>query len=158
MAALSVIDGITHTRFVDNSGIIIDASCVGIIDVPGLSLLNLRSMDPPSQITTLNGRLKGTKLDLSISFFNYNMRRKAEALQYRKNQAPLSKKQQYAASSKSTSGSYYYSSKDLTQNLVNKLNCPNLDLITRPPSNSGVNDIKFPGYKYDISIPYLPSL
>lgn len=158
MAAVPVIPGITHTVFVNNVGTI-DPSCVGIVDVPGASLLGLRQMDPSSRITSLNGRTNGTNLDLSrFSFFSYQMRRKAEALQYRKNQITLTKKQQYAQISKTGSGSYYYSSLDLTQKQNLSLNCPNLDVIVRPPTNSGVNDIKYPGYYYDVSVPYLPSL
>ena len=157
-SGLTIVEGITHTVFIDNSANI-DASCVGIVNVPGASLLGLRSMDPESRITTLNGRLIGTRVDLTkYSFFDYQMRRKSETLKYRKNQIGFSKKQQYAQITKTIGGSYYYSSKDVTQRLVNNLNCPNLDVIIRPPTNSGVRDYKNPGYYYDKKIPYLPSL
>ena len=77
MAAVPVVPGITHTVFVDDLGAI-DISCVGIVDVPGASLIGLRQMDPTSRITSLNGRTSGTKLDLTkFSVFQYKMRRKA---------------------------------------------------------------------------------
>ena len=156
--AIPVVPGITHTFLVDDLGVT-DPSCVGIVDIAGASLLNLRTMNPESQITTLNGRLIGTRVDLTrFSFFDYTMRRKAETLQYRKNQAPLSKKQQYASVSHTKNGSFYYSSRDVTQNLVNRLNCPNLNVIVRPPTNSGINDYKYPGYYYDVNVPYFPKL
>ena len=154
-----IVPGITHTFLVDDLGTL-DASCAEIVNDPNNNLLNLRVMDPTSRITTLNGRLTGTKVDLTkFSFFDYQMRRKAESLQYRKNQSYLSKKQQYSKITKSTSGSYYYSSKDITQLLNSQnLNCPNLDVIVRVPTNSGVHDYKYPGYYYDANVPYLPSL
>lgn len=159
MAAVAVVPGITHTVFVDNLGAV-DPSCVGIVDVPGASLLGLRQMDPTSRITSLNGRLTGNKLDLTkFRLFDYQMRRKAETLQYRKNQSYLSKKQQYSKITNTKNGSYYYSSQDVTQKLNSQnLNCPNLDIISRNPTNSGVHDYKYPGYYYDANIPYLPSL
>ena len=159
MAAVPVVPGITHTVFVNDLGVL-DPSCVGIVDVPGASLIGLRQMDPTSIITSLNGRLSGTKVDLTkFSFFQYQMRRKAESLQYRKNQSYLSKKQQFSKINSTSNGSYYYSSRDLTQLLnIQNLNCPNLDVIVRPPTNSGVHDYKYPGYYYDANVPYLPSL
>ena len=39
---MALAPGITHTRFVDNLGNV-DPSCVGIVDIPGLSLINLRT-------------------------------------------------------------------------------------------------------------------
>jgi hypothetical protein len=151
-----VIDGITHTVFLDNAGNI-DASCALFANSPDGNLLGLRSNDPISQVRTLNGRTTGTRVDLTrYSFFDYQMRRKSESLQYRKNQSDNSKKKQFANISKSKGGSYYYSSKDLTQNL--NRDCPNLDVVIRPPTNSGVRDYKYPGYYFDRKIPYLPSL
>jgi hypothetical protein len=152
----TIFPGISHTKFVDDTGaIIVDASCANIINNPDASLLSLRLMNQVSQPTTLQGRQTGTKINLNIFSFNdYQMRRKAETLQYRKNQSPLSKKQQYAQISNS-GGSY--SSQSLLQKLNNN-NCPNLDVITRPPTNSGVHDYKYPGYYYDANVPYLPSL
>lgn len=156
--AFTPISGITHTVFVDNSGNI-DASCALFVNVQDANLLELRRMDPTSEVRTLQGRLTGSKLDLTKhTFFDYQMRRKAESLQYKKNQLGISKKQQTAQISKTRSGSYYYSSRDLTQSLQNNLNCPNLDVIIRPPTNSGINDNKYPGYYYDITVPYLSSL
>jgi len=159
MAAVPVVSGITHTVFVNNLGVT-DPSCVGIVDVPGLSLIGLRQMDPTSRITTLNGRLTGNKVDLTkFTFFDYEMRRKAETLQYRKNQSYLSKKQQYAKITNTKGGSYYYSSQDVTQKLNSQnANCPNLDVMVRYPTNSGVHDYKYPGYYYNANVPYLPSL
>jgi hypothetical protein len=154
-----IVPGITHTFLVDDLGTL-DAACAQIVNDQSANLLALRVMDPTSRITTLNGRETGTKVDLTkFSFFDYQMRRKAESLQYRKNQSYLSKKQQYSKINKTTSGSYYYSSKDVTQLLNNQnLNCPNLDVIVRVPTNSGVHDYKYPGYYYDANVPYLPSL
>ena len=152
-----IVPGITHTFLVDDQGTL-DAACADIINDPSANLLALRVMDPTSRITTLNGRLSGTKVDLTkFTFFDYHMRRKAETLQYRKNQSQLSKKQQYAQINKTTNGSYYYSSQDITQRLAQNLNCPNLDVIVRVPTNSGVHDFKYPGYYYDVNIPYLPN-
>ena len=159
MAAVPVTPGITHTVFVNDLGVI-DPSCVGIVDVPGASLLGLRQMELTSRITSLNGRSNGIKINLTkFNFFQYQMRRKAETLQYRKNQSYLSKKQQYSKITKTSSGSYYYSSKDVTQKLNSQnLNCPNLDVIPRPPTNSGVRDYKYPGYFYNVNVPYYPSI
>lgn len=152
----TIFPGITHTKFVDDAGVIaVDASCANIINVPGASLLNLRLMNQVSQPTTLQGRQTGTKINLNIfSFFDYQMRRKAETLQYKKNQSPLSKKKQYAQISNS-GGSY---SNQYLRKLIDQQNCPNLDIIVRPPTNSGVHDYKYPGYYYDANVPYLPSL
>ena len=42
----TIFPGISHTKFVDDTGaIIVDASCINIINVPGMSLLNLRLMN-----------------------------------------------------------------------------------------------------------------
>ena len=159
--ALNVVPGITHTVFVDDLGVT-NPSCVGIVDVPGASLLNLRSMPAQSQIFSLNGRTIGNKLDLTkFTLLDYQMRRKAEILKYKKNQSnpSLSKKLQYAKASTATGGSYYSSSKDLIAKINNNLtNCSNLDKIVRPPTNSGVHDYKYPGYFYNVSVPYLPNL
>jgi hypothetical protein len=153
---ITIIPGITHTTYVDSAGTI-DASCALIVNDPNANLLNIRSNDAISQVRTLNGRNSGTKLDLTkYSFFDYQMRRKSEALQYRKNQSTSSKKTQFAYISKAKGGSYYYSSKDLTQQI--STDCPNLDVVIRPPTNSGVHDYKYPGYYYDAKVPYLPSL
>jgi hypothetical protein len=153
---VTIIPGITHTSFVDNLGTI-DASCALIANVPQANLLGLRTNDAISQVRSLSGRNTGTKLDFTrYSFFDYQMRRKSETLQYKKNQADNSKKKQFAQISKTKGGSYYYSSKDLTQRLYT--DCPNLDVIIRPSTNSGVRDYKYPGYYYDVKVPYLPSL
>ena len=110
-SGITIIPGITHTVLVDNEGTI-DASCNLIVNNPTANLLALRTMNQASQIISLNGRLIGQRLDLSkFSFNDYQMRRKAETLQYRKNQIGLSKKQQFAQISKTRSGSYYYSNK-----------------------------------------------
>ena len=67
--------------------------------------------------------------------------------------------QEFASQVVSKNGSYYYSSQDIIQKLNSQnLNCPNLDVIVRNPTNSGVYDYKYPGYYYDVNIPYLPSL
>jgi hypothetical protein len=152
----TIFPGISHTKFVDDTGaIIVDASCVNIINVPGASLLSLRLMNRSSQATTLEGRQSGTKLNLNIfSYSDYQMRRKAEILQYKKNQSPLSKKKQYSQISNS-GGSYSIQS---LRKILDSENCPNSDSIVRPPTNSGVYDYKYPGYYYDQNVPYLPSL
>ena len=153
---VTIIEGITHTAFVDNLGTI-DASCALIANDPDANLLNLRTNDPVSQVRSLSGRTSGTKLDLTkYSFFDYQMRRKSESLQYRKNQTGNSKKKQFAQISKATGGSYYYSSQDLMQQI--NIDCSNLDVVIRPSTNSGVRDYKYPGYYYDVKVPYLPSL
>jgi hypothetical protein len=110
-------------------------------------------------VTTLIGRSSGYTVPIGkFSFEDYTMRRKAEVLQYKKNKTPLSSKQQFAKIATTKSGSYYYSSQDLTQNINRGLNCPNLDVIPRPPTNSGIHDFKFPGYYYDEYVNYLPQL
>jgi len=149
----TVIPNITHTVLVNDLGVT-NPSCVGIVDIPGLSLLNLRTMDPISQVRTLDGRRTGTTLNLiDYTFFDYQMRRKAEILNYKKNE---SKKQQYSNLSKTNNGSYNYSNRDV----IKKLKCPkfNPDIIVRPPTNSGVKDYKYPGYYYDSTVPYIPNL
>jgi hypothetical protein len=155
-SGLTVIEGITHTVFIDDAATI-DPSCALIVNVPGANLLRLRSMRPINQVTSINGRLSGTKLELTThSVFDYQMRRKAEALQYRKNQTGFSKKKQY---SKISNIGGLYSDKFLTK-LISNLDCSNVDIdaIVRPPTNSGVHDYKYPGYYYDKSVPYLPTL
>uniref|UniRef100_A0A6C0D1V4 Uncharacterized protein n=1 Tax=viral metagenome TaxID=1070528 RepID=A0A6C0D1V4_9ZZZZ len=152
---ITVIPGITHTVFVDNAGTV-DASCALIVNVPGANLLNLRSMNNTNQVTSINSRTIGTRLDLSrFSVFDYQMRRKAETLQYRKNQTGFSKKKQY--SQISNIGGLY--SEQVLTRIVNA-NCSviDIDAVVRPPTNSGVHDYKYPGYYYDKSVPYLPSL
>jgi len=152
---VTVIPGITHTVFVDDAGTV-DASCALIVNVPGANLLGLRSMIPINQVTSITGRTIGTRLDLTrFSVFDYQMRRKAEALQYRKNQTGFSKKKQY--SQISNIGGLY--SEQVLTRIVNA-NCSiiDIDAIVRPPTNSGVYDYKYPGYYYDKSVPYLPSL
>ena len=152
---VTVIPGITHTVFVDDAGTV-DASCALIVNVPGANLLDLRSMDNTTQVRSISGRLSGTRLDLSrFSVFDYQMRRKAETLQYRKNQTGFSKKKQY--SQISNIGGLY--SEQVLTRIVNT-NCSiiDIDAIIRPPTNSGVYDYKYPGYYYDKSVPYLPSL
>lgn len=142
---------ITHSILVDNLGVI-NVSCV---DYTSLALL--RTMNPP--IITRYGRNEGTNINFNTnSLDSYNMRRKAESLQYRKNQYPLSKKQQFAKISKTISGSYYYSNKDLLQQIESNLICPNLDLMITPPTNSGIHDYKSSGYYYDVKIPFLTQL
>jgi len=156
---IEVTEGITHTVFVDNSGNLLNASCAEYVNALGASLIQLRQMKPESQIIDINGRSSGNKLNFTTNtLFDYEMRRKAETLQYKKNKSGFSKKTQFAHISKTLSGSYYYSSKDLTQSIVNRLDCPRLDTIIRPPTNSGIHDYKYPGYYYDVSVPYLPSL
>jgi hypothetical protein len=156
---IEVTAGITHTVFVDNLGNLLNASCAEYVNAPGASLLKLRQMAPTSQITSLEGRTPINRLDLTqVTFFDYEMRRKAETLQHKKNQSGFSKKKQFAVISNTKSGSYYYSSKDLNNAIVERLNCPRLDTIIRPPTNSGIRDYKYPGYYYDVSVPYLPSL
>jgi hypothetical protein len=159
---LTVYPGITHTVLVDDSGNIIttyNASAADIVNDPTANLLALRINDTISQVTTLTGRSNGYRVPLgTFSFADYKMRRKAESLQYKKNQNSLSTKQQFAKIASTTSGSYYYSSQDLTQKITAGLNCPNLDVIPRPPTNSGIRDNKYPGYYYDVSVPYLPQL
>lgn len=158
--AINIVPGITHTVLVNDAGVT-NPECVGIVDIEGASLLSLRTMPNESRVLSLDGRASGTILNLTkYSVFDYQMRRKAETLKYRKNESPLSKKQQYAQISKARGGSYYYSSQGITQKLTNKLDCPtlNLGIIVRPPTNSGVRDYKYPGYYYDANIPYLSSL
>lgn len=152
---VTVIPGITHTVFVDDAGTV-DTSCALIVNVPGANLLNLRSMNNINQVRSINSRTIGTRLDLSrFSVFDYQMRRKAETLQYRKNQTGFSKKKQY--SQISNIGGLY--SEQVLTSIVNA-NCSiiDIDVVVRPPTNSGVHDYKYPGYYYDKSVPYLPSL
>jgi hypothetical protein len=158
--AINIVPGITHTVLVNDAGVT-NPACVGIVDIQGANLLSLRTMPNESRVLTLNGRATGTILNLTkYSVFDYQMRRKAETLKHRKNEASLSKKQKYAQISKAPGGSYYYSSQGVTQELINNLNCPtsNLGTIIRPPTNSGVHDYKYPGYYFDSNVPYLSSL
>jgi hypothetical protein len=152
---VTVIPGITHTVFVDDAGTV-DVSCALIVNIPGANLLNLRSMNNVNQVRSISGRLSGTKLDLTrYSEFDYQMRRKAETLQYRKNQTGFSKKKQY---SRISNIGGLYSEQVLTRVVNTKCSIIDTDAIVRPPTNSGVYDYKYPGYYYDKSVPYLPSL
>lgn len=154
-SGITIIPGITHTVLVDNEGTI-DASCNLIVNNPTANLLTLRTMNQASQIISLNGRLIGQRLDLSkFSFNDYQMRRKAETLQYRKNQSGFSKKQKYSQIS-NIGG--LYSAQNVLSRRINQTECENQDVIPRTPINSGVHDYKYPGYYYDARIPYLSSL
>jgi len=157
---IEVTAGITHTVFVDDLGNLLNASCAEFVNAPGASLLKLRQMAPISQITEINGRLTGNKVVFTTNtLFDYEMRRKAETLQHKKNQSGFSKKKQFADISRTRSGSYFFSSsRDLNQRIINQLDCPSSDTIIRPPTNSGIRDYKYPGYYYDINVPYYPSL
>jgi hypothetical protein len=157
---IEVTAGITHTVFVDDLGNLLNASCAEYVNAPGASLLKLRQMAPISQIISLAGRTPINRLDLTqVTLFDYEMRRKAETLQHKKNQSGFSKKKQYADISKTKSGSYFFSSsRDLNQRIINNLDCPSLDKIIRPPTNSGIRDYKYPGYYYDVDVPYYPKL
>lgn len=158
-SGITIIPGITYTSLVDASGNI-DASCNLIVNDPNVNLLRLRTMNQASQIISLDGRLTGQKIDLTkFSFEDYQMRRKAETLQYRQNQSGFSKKKQYSQLS-NIGGAY--STQVLTRltqpNLTNCPPRPNADLVVRPPTNSGVHDYKYPGYYYNEKIPYLKTL
>ena len=90
---IQVREGITHTVFVDDLGNLLNASCADFVNVPGASLIQLRQMKPESQITEINGRLTGNKLNFTTNtLFDFEMRRKAETLQHKKNQSGFSKK------------------------------------------------------------------
>lgn len=138
-------DPITHSILVDAAGVLLtDVSCV---DYSGLIALRTT----PIQITTRIGRKPTLIMSNTYSLTDYSMRQKAETLQYRKNQIPLSIKQQYG--NLANNGSYFYSSRDVSQRIKSKLDCPRLELIVTPPTNSGVHDYKFPGYYLDNSVP-----
>ena len=136
---------ITHSIYVDDAGVLrTDISCV---DYSGLAVL--RSMKIP--ITTRIGRIPILTMDFSsFKQSDYDMRKKAEVLQYRKNQTPFSKKYQYAQISKNNS--YYYSNQALLKKIESGLICPRLDLIVNPPTNSGIHDYTFPGYYLDVNV------
>jgi hypothetical protein len=154
-SGITIIPGITHTVLVDDEGTI-DVSCNLIVNNPTANLLTLRTMNQASQIISLSGRLIGQRLDLSkFSLNDYQMRRKAETLQYRKNQSGFSKKQQYSQIS-NIGG--LYSAQNVLSRRINQTDCPNQDVIPRSPINSGVYDYKYPGYYYDVRVPYLNSL
>lgn len=156
---IPVTPGITHTVFVDDLGNLLNASCVDIVNVPGASLIELRQMATESRITSLDGRTIGNTLNFTrFTLFDYEMRRKAETLQHTKNKLGVSKKQQYSSLSNTATGSYQYSSRMIIDKLKNNLDCPTMDTIIRPPTNSGIRDYKYPGYYYDVNVPYLPSL
>jgi len=156
---IPVTSGITHTVFVDNSGNLLNASCAEYVNADGASLIQLRQMAPQSQITSLDGRIIGNTLNFTrFTLFDYEMRRKAETLQHTKNKMGVSKKQHFSSLSNSPAGSYQYSSKMVMDKLKSNLDCPNMDTIIRPPTNSGIRDYKYPGYYYDINVPYFPGL
>jgi len=139
---------ITHSILVDDAGVLrTDISC---IDYSGLALL--RTMTPPN--ITRTGRLPNLVMIFSTyKQSDYDMRKKAETLQYRKNQTPFSIKSQFSQVSKN--GSYYYSSQEVLQRIKTGLVCPNLDLIVRPPTNSGIRDYKFTGYYLNNNVPLI---
>uniref|UniRef100_A0A6C0ETG7 Uncharacterized protein n=1 Tax=viral metagenome TaxID=1070528 RepID=A0A6C0ETG7_9ZZZZ len=138
-------DPITHSVLVDAAGVLrTDISCV---DYSGLIAIRTN----PIQITTRVGRKPSLIMDITYSVNDYNMRKKADTLQYTKNKLPLTKKQQYGRLS--DNGSYFYSNQELIQKKQSELDCPSLDLIVRPPTNSGIHDYKFPGYYLNNSIP-----
>jgi hypothetical protein len=139
---------ITHSILVDDAGVLrTDVSC---IDYSGLAAL--RTMTPPN--ITRTGRLPNLVMNFSLyKQSDYDMRKKAETLQHRKNQTPFSRKSQYSQVSKN--GSYFYSSQGVLQRIESRLVCPNLDLIVRPPTNSGIRDYTFPGYYLNNNVPLI---
>jgi hypothetical protein len=140
----------THSILVDAAGVL-KTTCV---DYSGLA--KLRSMSVPISRV---GRQRSMFIDFEkYSVDDYAMRQKAQTLQYTKNQNTLTKKQQYGNITQSKGGSYFFSSRDVSQRIVSNLICPSLDLSVTPPTNSGVHDYKFPGYYLDNNVPLIPSL
>ena len=109
------------------------------------------------QITTLDGRLRGTDISFNTySYEEYKMRRKAGVLQYKKLETKLpTKKELYSNVVKSGRG---YSQARLKQlvaiRATTEEDCP---IIKYPASNSGVNNGMTQLY-YNPAIPYLQNI
>jgi hypothetical protein len=107
-----------------------------------------------TQNTTTVGRLNGKQMDFStISYYDYSMRRKAEALQYNKIATITTKKD--FSNTVNRRGSYSQATLQRIINLRVQEDCP---INITPPSNSGVSDKNTNGYYLDVSIPYSSGL
>ena len=122
----------------------INNKCSGILRVPGV------------QIDTIDGRLTGNNINFNEnSYYQMQMRRKAEILQYKNgltNTTFNTKKQNYSQVIKTVTNSYSqtFINYRIAKRTTNEDTCP---IVVTPSSNSGIrgdyktmlfNDIKVP--------------
>ena len=106
--------------------------------------------------TTTTGRLNGNQIDFSkLSYFDYSMRRKAEALQYNNITTTKTTTKTNFSNLVNRKGTYSQATLQRIINLRVQENCP---IKITPPSNSGVIDKNTNGYYLDVSVPYSSKL
>jgi hypothetical protein len=124
-----------------------DCAVGGVVPAYLQPLVDLRSGKTGVPITDVTGRvsIQSNIFVGGLTYDDYAMRRKAETLQYNKNSSKDTKKALF--------GKMQYRKKMKNVDLTNS--CP---VVIYPPSNSGVNDLVFPGYYYNKNVPYLSSI
>ena len=126
-------------------------------------LIQLRTIgsnpsNPIPPVTTLVGRLTGRNIKFTDTqtYEEYKMRRKVEVLQYNNpshiHGSVETKKQRFSRIVKGGSQLSQAKLKNLSGNRCD------YNQFLLPPTNSGVRDYSFPGYKLNNSIPYHHSL
>jgi hypothetical protein len=124
------------------------------------TLIQLRTIgsnpsNPIPPVTTLVGRTTGKNIVFTThSYEEYKMRRKVGVLQYNTSihldGQVKTKKQEFSHFSK-VKGSSQFSQNKLK--MVQAQNCPE-DTLLRPPTNSGIRDRLFPGYRLNKEVPF----
>jgi len=124
------------------------------------NLIQLRTIgsnpsNPIPPVTTLVGRTTGKNIVFTTySYEEYKMRRKVGVLQYNTtihiDRQVKTKKQEFSHFSQVKGSS------QLSQNRLKILASQTCDDISvlRPPTNSGIRDRKFPGYKLNKEVPF----
>ena len=128
-------------------------------------LIQLRTIgsnpsNPIPPVTTLDGRLTGSNIKFTDTqtYEDYKMRRKVEVLQYNTTthiHGHLATKKQKFSRIVKIKGASQLSQAQL-KNLSG--NTCDSNQILLPPTNSGVRDYTFPGYRLNKSVPYYKSL
>jgi hypothetical protein len=109
-----------------------------------------------TQNTTTSGRLTGNQIDFSkLTYYDYSMRRKAEALQYNNITTTKNTTKTNFSNLVNRKGTYSQATLQKRINLRVQEVCP---IQITPPSNSGVIDKNSKGYYLDINVPYSSKL
>jgi len=119
--------------------LLITKTCPQIINTPGVP------------ITSIDGRLKGNQIDFTnITYEQYQMRRKAEVLQYTPKES-VTVKSKYSYITKNN----YYSQAKIRQMILDRtIDCPGISSTASSSGVIGSNMI----YTLDPNVPYYPSI
>ncbi len=124
------------------------------------TLIQLRTVgsnpsNPIPPVTTLASRSTGKNIVFTThSYEEYKMRRKVGVLQYNTSihlDGKVETKNQQFSHFARVRGSSQFSQKQLK--IVQAQNCPE-DTRLRPPTNSGIRDRLFPGYKLNKAVTF----